>query len=129
MMSLTSSVRALSSRTTSSSSGRSLMRPSEIIAQQLSAEVGHALPSRPTEKSARPSQVAFVDIRLCEPCGACIEACPAACIETLARGSVPDRDAQPVQVRYDDCVGCSLCVEICTLICDRDAIRMYDVNL
>jgi Pyruvate/2-oxoacid:ferredoxin oxidoreductase delta subunit len=105
------------------------MQPNEHIRTRLSAELGRDVPARPVEKHARPQEIAFVDVRLCEPCGLCIDACPASCIEHLRAGTLPDRDPQPVQVRYDDCVGCGLCVEICTLIAGADAVRMYDANL
>jgi ferredoxin len=52
------------------------------------------------------------------------------CIEHLAPGTLPGRgDNQPVQVRYDECIGCYICVEVCALLTDYDAVRMYDTNL
>ena len=51
------------------------------------------------------------------------------CIEYLAAGSVPGRGVQPVQDRFQECIGCYICVEVCALLTDYDAIRMYDVDL
>jgi Fe-S-cluster-containing hydrogenase component 2 len=51
------------------------------------------------------------------------------CIEYLAPGSVPGRGVQPVQDRFQECIGCYICVEVCALLTDYDAVRMYDSNL
>jgi len=81
------------------------------------------------EKKKRPREVAFMDVNLCFPCGKCPEFCPVQCIEYLAPGSVPGRGVQPVQDRFQECIGCYICVEVCALLTDYDAIRMYDVGL
>ena len=81
------------------------------------------------EKKKRPREVAFMDVNLCFPCGKCPEFCPVQCIEYLAPGSVPNRGVQPVQDRFQECIGCYICVEVCALLTDYDAVRMYDVNL
>ena len=39
------------------------------------------------------------------------------------------RGQQPVQDRFQECIGCYICVEVCALLTDYDAIRMYDVDL
>ena len=36
---------------------------------------------------------------------------------------------QPVQDRFQECIGCYICVEVCALLTDYDAVRMYDVDL
>jgi Fe-S-cluster-containing hydrogenase component 2 len=36
---------------------------------------------------------------------------------------------QPVQDRFQECIGCYICIEVCGLLTDYDAIRMYDVDL
>jgi hypothetical protein len=36
---------------------------------------------------------------------------------------------QPVQDRFQECIGCYICVEVCALLTDYDAIRMYDSDL
>jgi Pyruvate/2-oxoacid:ferredoxin oxidoreductase delta subunit len=81
-------------------------------------------------KKKRPREIAFMDVNLCFPCGKCPEFCPVGCIEPLAPGTLPGRgDNQPVQVRYQECIGCYICVEVCALLTDYDAVRMYDVDL
>jgi ferredoxin len=42
---------------------------------------------------------------------------------------VPGRGVQPVQDRFQECIGCYICVEVCALLTDYDAVRMYDVDL
>ena len=36
---------------------------------------------------------------------------------------------QPVQDRFQECIGCYICVEVCALLTDYDAVRMYDTKL
>jgi len=86
-------------------------------------------PDEVSEKKKRPREVAFMDVNLCFPCGKCPEFCPVQCIEYLAPNSVPGRGMQPVQDRFQECIGCYICVEVCALLTDYDAIRMYDVDL
>lgn len=82
------------------------------------------------EKKKRPREVAFMDVNLCFPCGKCPEFCPVGCIEYLAPGTLPGRgDNQPVQDRYQECIGCYICVEICALLTDYDAVRMYNTDM
>lgn len=86
-------------------------------------------PDEVSEKKKRPREVAFMDVNLCFPCGKCPEFCPVQCIEYLREGSLPGRGVQPVQDRFQECIGCYICVEVCALLTDYDAVRMYDVNL
>src|SRR5512140_3497668 len=86
-------------------------------------------PDEVAEKKKRPKEVAFMDVNLCFPCGKCPEFCPVQCIEYLAPNSLPGRGLQPVQDRFRECIGCYICVEVCALLTDYDAVRMYDVNL
>jgi electron transport complex protein RnfB len=81
------------------------------------------------EKKKRPREVAVVDVNLCFPCLKCPEFCPVGCIEQLPAGTLPGRGEQPVQIRVDECIGCYICVEVCALLTDYDAIRMYDTSL
>ena len=82
------------------------------------------------EKKKRPREVAFMDVNLCFPCGKCPEFCPVGCIEYLRPGTLAGRgDTQPVQVRFQECIGCYICVEVCALLTDYDAVRMYDADL
>lgn len=71
-----------------------------------------------------------MDVNLCFPCGKCPEFCPVGCIEPLAPGTLEGRgDNQPVQVRFQECIGCYICVEVCALLTDYDAVRMYPTDL
>lgn len=87
------------------------------------------LPDEVSEKKKRPREVAFMDVNLCFPCGKCPEFCPVQCIEYLRDGSLPGRGVQPVQDRFQECIGCYICVEVCALLTDYDAVRMYDTAL
>jgi len=33
-----------------------------------------------------------------------------------------------VQDRFQECIGCYICVEVCALLTDYDAVRMYDTS-
>jgi Pyruvate/2-oxoacid:ferredoxin oxidoreductase delta subunit len=105
--------------------------PIEIIRRRLKEE---RVPEAPDpgeigEKKKRPREVAFMDVNLCFPCLKCPEFCPVGCIEHLADGTLPGRGVQPVQDRFQECIGCYICVEVCALLTDYDAVRMYDVDL
>jgi len=104
----------------------------EVIKRRLKEDRVADAPEGPEdigEKKKRPREVAFMDVNLCFPCGKCPEFCPVACIEYLEPGSVDNRGLQPVQDRFQECIGCYICVEICALLTDYDAVRMYDVAL
>lgn len=34
-----------------------------------------------------------------------------------------------MQDRFQECIGCYICVEVCALLTDYDAVRMHDVDL
>jgi Pyruvate/2-oxoacid:ferredoxin oxidoreductase delta subunit len=104
---------------------------SQAIQQRLKeARIPEAFwPDEWEAKKKRPREIAFMDVNLCFPCGKCPEFCPVGCIEPLAPGTLPGRgDNQPVQVRYQECIGCYICVEVCALLTDYDAVRMYNVE-
>ena len=101
----------------------------DIIRRKLKEERLPDTPDEPGAKKKRPREVAFMDVNLCFPCGKCPEFCPVQCIEYLQPGSVYNRVLQPVQDRFQECIGCYICVEVCALLTDYDAIRMYDTNL
>lgn len=98
----------------------------EIIRSRL-AEAG--FPAATGPKGSKPAQVAFVDVSACIGCGLCLPHCPTHCIEPLSGAPTADRDGPPVQVRYQDCVGCLVCLEVCTHLAGAEAIRSYDTNL
>src|SRR5215475_9838779 len=101
----------------------------DVIRRRLKEERIPDIPDEFGEKKKRPREVAFMDVNLCFPCGKCPEFCPVQCIEYLSPGSVPGRGVQPVQDRFQECIGCYICVEVCALLTDYDAVRMYDSNL
>ena len=102
----------------------------ELIQRRLKEErIPEApLPEEVAEKKKRPREVAFMDVNLCFPCGKCPEFCPVQCIESLPAGTLPGRGVQPVQDRFQECIGCYICVEVCALLTDYDAVRMYNVD-
>ena len=63
------------------------------------------LPHEVEQKKKRQREVAFMDVNLCFPCGKCPEFCPVQCIEYLADNSLPGRGLQPVQDRFQECIG------------------------
>jgi len=94
----------------------------DIIKRRLKEERVPDVPDEITEKKKRPREVAFMDVNLCFPCGKCPEFCPVQCIEYLAPGMLPGRGVQPVQDRFQECIGCYICVEVCALLTDYDKI-------
>jgi Pyruvate/2-oxoacid:ferredoxin oxidoreductase delta subunit len=101
----------------------------DIIKRRLKEDRIPETPEEIGQKKKRPREVAFMDVNLCFPCGKCPEFCPVQCIEYLRPGSLPGRGVQPVQDRFQECIGCYICVEVCALLTDYDAVRMYDSNL
>lgn len=101
----------------------------DIIKRRLKEERVPDTPEELSRKKKRPREVAFMDVNLCFPCGKCPEFCPVGCIEYMQPGSVPGRGLQPVQDRFQECIGCYICVEVCALLTDYDAIRMYPVEM
>jgi Pyruvate/2-oxoacid:ferredoxin oxidoreductase delta subunit len=101
----------------------------DVIRRRLKEDMVPDPPDVVGEKKKRPREVAFMDVDLCFPCGKCPEFCPVQCIEYLPAGTLPGRGVQPVQDRFQECIGCYICVEVCALLTDYDAIRMYDVDL
>lgn len=101
----------------------------DVIKRRLKEDRVPDIPDDFGEKKKRPREVAFMDVNLCFPCGKCPEFCPVQCIEYLPAGTLPGRGVQPVQDRFQECIGCYICVEVCALLTDYDAVRMYDVGL
>lgn len=101
----------------------------DIIRRRLKEDRIPETPEEVGAKKKRPREVAFMDVNLCFPCGKCPEFCPVQCIEYLPAGTLPGRGVQPVQDRFQECIGCYICVEVCALLTDYDAVRMYDSDL
>jgi Pyruvate/2-oxoacid:ferredoxin oxidoreductase delta subunit len=101
----------------------------DVIKRRLKEDRISDTPEEIGEKKKRPREVAFMDMNLCFPCGKCPEFCPVQCIESLAPNTLSGRGVQPVQDRFQECIGCYICVEVCALLTDYDAVRMYDVDL
>ncbi len=101
----------------------------EVIRRRLKEDRIPETPDEIGRKKKRPREVAFMDVNLCFPCGKCPEFCPVQCIEYLPAGTLPGRGVQPVQDRFQECIGCYICVEVCALLTDYDAVRMYDTDL
>jgi len=101
----------------------------EVIRRRLKEDRIPETPDEVGAKKKRPKEVAFMDMNLCFPCGKCPEFCPVQCIEYLPAGTLPGRGVQPVQDRFQECIGCYICVEVCALLTDYDAVRMYDSDL
>lgn len=80
------------------------------------------IPKKYGKKKAKPRLMAVVNNN-CTGCRACVEFCPVDCIETLPAGTHPDQVIQPVQIRFDECIGCSICAKVC----DRLAWEAIDM--
>ncbi len=81
----------------------------DIIKRRLKEDRIPETPEEIGEKKKRPREVAFMDVNLCFPCGKCPEFCPVQCIEYLAPNTLPGRGVQPVQDRFQECIGCYIC--------------------
>jgi len=80
------------------------------------------LPDKITSKKKKPKLIALVDEDNCTGCQACIPFCPVDCIELVhhAKHQIP---IPPVQIRFNECIGCQICARVCTKM-TWDAIRM-----
>jgi len=84
------------------------------------------LPREIGKKRKKPTQIAVVDEDCCTGCQVCIPFCPVDCIETVPEDKYPGPQKAPippVQVRWDECIGCEMCAQACTNL-TWDAIRM-----
>ena len=84
------------------------------------------LPNEIGQKTRKPRSMAVVDSGNCTGCQVCVPFCPVDCIEvdTVANGNTPIR---PVVIRYDECIGCSICARVCTKL-TWDAIHMLPID-
>jgi len=80
------------------------------------------IPEKLSRKKKRPKQLAQVVEPNCTGCEVCIPFCPVDCIET-DEDSSPERTIPPVRIRYDECIGCVICVRVCEKLA-WDAIVM-----
>ena len=85
------------------------------------------LPEKPNIKKKRPKLMAVVDEDNCTGCSACVPFCPVDCIEPVSKEKYAIPIA-PVQVRFDECIGCQVCARVCTKL-TWDAIRMLPIDI
>ena len=85
------------------------------------------LPEQIRFKKVRPQQTAWVDEDNCTGCQACIPFCPVDCIEPVAIDKHVFPPIPPVQIRFNECIGCQICARVCTKL-TWDAIRMVDTD-
>ena len=80
------------------------------------------LPDKINQKKTRPRQMAVIDEDNCTGCSACVPFCPVDCIEKVSKDkyNIP---IPPVQVRWNECIGCQICAKVCTKL-TWDSIRM-----
>ena len=84
------------------------------------------LPDEARVKKARPKVMAVVDEDNCTGCEACIPYCPVDCIEPVPKEKY-DIPIPPVQVRFNECIGCKVCARVCTKL-TWDAIRLMPTD-
>jgi Pyruvate/2-oxoacid:ferredoxin oxidoreductase delta subunit len=83
------------------------------------------IPERLMKKVRRPPMVAVVN-ESCTGCQNCIPFCPVDCIEVCPPDTRPETPIQPVRIRYNECIGCQICVHVCDQI--WDAIDMWPTD-
>jgi electron transport complex protein RnfB len=81
------------------------------------------IPDKYASKKKRPRELAVVLEPNCTGCEVCIPFCPVDCIEKEREEDWPDRAIPPVRIRYDECIGCRICVKVCEKLA-WDAIEM-----
>jgi len=81
------------------------------------------IPEKYATKKKRPKLLAQVVEPNCTGCEVCIPFCPVDCIEVDASENWPGRTIPPVRIRYDECIGCVICVRVCEKLA-WDAIVM-----
>ena len=81
------------------------------------------LPDKIATKKVRPKLTAWVDEDNCTGCQACVPFCPVDCIEPVHIDKHVYPPIPPVQIRFNECIGCQICAKVCTKL-RWDAIRM-----
>ena len=79
-------------------------------------------PAKITEKKKKPKLMAIVNEDTCTGCLVCVPFCPVDCIEPVPREKY-DSPIPPVQIRFNECIGCQICAKVCTQL-TWDAIEM-----
>ena len=85
------------------------------------------VPDDVLQKKVRPRTVAIVDEDNCTGCQVCIPFCPVDCIEPLSKEKYESTPIPPVQVRFNECIGCNACFKACRQL-TWDAIRMIPTD-
>ena len=85
------------------------------------------LPELIRTKKNRPPKMAVVDEDNCTGCSACVPFCPVDCIEPVPEEKYNDVSIPPVQVRWNECIGCQVCAKVCDKL-TWNAIRMIPTN-
>tara|TARA_B100001123_G_scaffold422101_1_gene530544 strand:+ start:74 stop:394 length:321 start_codon:yes stop_codon:yes gene_type:complete len=85
------------------------------------------LPDKIASKKVRPKMTAWVDEDNCTGCQACVSFCPVDCIEPVQIDKHVYPPIPPVQIRFNECIGCQICARVCTKL-TWDAIRMVDTD-
>ena len=70
--------------------------------------------------------VAIVDEDNCTGCLVCVPFCPTDCIRPLPKEKYGD-PIPPVQIIFDECVGCMACAHACDLLSWK-AVRAYELS-
>ena len=79
-------------------------------------------PKKITDKKKKPKLMAVVDEDNCTGCLVCVPFCPVDCIEVVPKDKY-DTLIPPVQIRFNECIGCQICARVCTKL-TWDAIEM-----
>ena len=86
------------------------------------------LPEKVGHKKKKPRLMAVVDEDGCTGCMACVPFCPVDCIEPVPSDKYNDVSIPPVQVRWNECIGCQICAKVCDKL-TWNAIRMIPTKV
>jgi len=86
------------------------------------------LPELIRNKKNKPPKMAVVDEDNCTGCSACVPFCPVDCIEPVPEDKYDDVSIPPVQVRWNECIGCQVCAKVCDKL-TWNAIRMIPTKV